>query len=105
MKTINVSELKRKMDNGDDFQLIDVREPSEYDICNLKGELIPVNTIPENVELISRDKDVIIHCRSGVRSANAISYLEQHFGLDNLYNLEGGILAWITYIDPAMESY
>lgn len=93
------------MDNDDDFQLIDVREPSEYDICNLKGELIPLNRIPENVELISKDKDVIIHCRSGVRSANAVSYLEQHFGFDNLYNLEGGILAWITYIDPTMESY
>lgn len=93
------------MDSGEDFQLIDVREPNEYEVAQIGGELIPLATIPDNADKVSRDKKVIIHCRSGKRSANAIQYLEQQHKFDNLYNLIGGILAWSDEIDPEVEKY
>jgi len=105
MKEKSVTELKEMIDNGVDFQLIDVREPHEFDICNLKGELIPMNEIPENIDKIAKDKAVIIHCRSGARSGRIIQYLEQEYGYTNLFNLEGGILAWAHEIDPGMPKY
>lgn len=103
MKEISVTELKEMMDNENDFQLIDVREIAENQICEIGGELIPLNTLPINVEKISKDKQVVIHCRSGKRSANAIEYLEQNFGYTNLYNLKGGIIAWAAEIDDTMQ--
>jgi adenylyltransferase/sulfurtransferase len=105
MKEITVEELKELKDSGGDFQLIDVREPHEYDICNLEGELIPMGQIPNNVTKISKDKQVIIYCRSGKRSGYVISWLEKNHQLNNLYNLKGGILAWAREIDPEMETY
>jgi len=105
MKEVTVQELKEKMDSGADFQLIDVREPHEFDICNLGGELIPQGEIPSNVEKISKDKQVIIHCRSGARSGNMVQWLEKNHGFTNLYNLKGGILAWAREIDPEMPTY
>jgi adenylyltransferase/sulfurtransferase len=105
MKEINVLELKQLIDSGADFQLIDVREPSEYEDANLQGVLIPMNTVPQNVDKFSKDKQVVVHCRSGKRSANVIQFLETNFGYTNLYNLEGGLLAWKEEIDPDMEVY
>lgn len=105
MKEKTVTELKEMMDRGEDFQLIDVREPDEFEVCNLQGELIPRGEIPANVDKISRDKPVIVHCRSGVRSANMINWLEANHGFTNLYNLKGGILAWANEIDPSMPKY
>lgn len=105
MKSISVSELKSWMDNGEEFQLIDVREPYENDICTLNGTLIPLAEVPASADKFARDKKVVVHCRSGKRSANAIDFLEQNFGFDNLYNLDGGILAWADEIEPAMEKY
>lgn len=105
MKTKSVTELKQMIDNKEDFQLIDVREEHEFEICNLNGELIPMGEIPDNVEKISKDKPVIIHCRSGARSGNVCNYLEQNFGFTNLYNLQGGILAWADQIDTSMPKY
>lgn len=102
MKTINVQELKALMDSGADFQLIDVREPAEFDAANLNGELIPLQTVPSNMDKFSKEKQVVVHCRSGKRSANAIMYLENQ-GFDNLYNLEGGILAWKEEIDDSLD--
>lgn len=102
MKTINVQELKELIDSGADFQLIDVREPAEFDAANLNGELIPLQTVPANIDKFSKDKQVVVHCRSGKRSANAIMYLENQ-GFDNLYNLEGGILAWKDEIDDSLD--
>ena len=102
MKSINVTELKAKIDAGEDFQLIDVREPSEYAVSDIGGELIPMNTIPNHIDKISKDKMVIMQCRSGKRSASVIQYLEQNHGFTNLYNLEGGILAWIDEIDDSL---
>lgn len=96
MKTITVQELKILKDQNADFQLIDVREPHEYEDANLGGHLIPLGEIPARYEEISKDKQVIMQCRSGARSANAIQFLEQNFDYANLYNLEGGILAWLN---------
>lgn len=105
MKEKTVEQLKQMLDNKEDFQLIDVREPHEYEICNLKGELIPMNEVPSNLDKISKDKTVVIHCRSGARSGNIIQYLEGNYGYTNLYNLKGGILAWADEIDPEMPKY
>lgn len=103
MQELSVQELKELIDSKADFQLIDVREPAEYDEANLGGELIPLQTIPNNIDKISKDKKVIVHCRSGKRSANAISFLEQNYGFTNLQNLRGGILAWQEEIDDSPD--
>ena len=95
IKEMNVTEFKEWQASGKDFQLIDVREQHEYDEANMDGLLIPLGTIPEHIDKIAKDKPVVIHCRSGKRSANAISYLQSNHDFDNLINLEGGILAWL----------
>lgn len=105
MKTVSVQELKKMMDEHEDFQLIDVREPFENEICTLNGTLIPLGEITNHVNDINKDKKVIIHCRSGARSGNAVVFLEENYGFTNLYNLTGGILAWASEIDPTMETY
>lgn len=105
MKEITVKELKAMMDKKEDFQLIDVREEYEYDICQIGGALIPMGEINENIEKISRDKKVVVHCRSGKRSASVIHMLEQQHGFTNLYNLKGGILAWADEIDHSLAKY
>lgn len=105
MKEVTVQELKEMIDSGADFQLIDVREPHEFDICNLQGELIPQADVPHSVDRISKDKKVVIHCRSGARSGNMVQWLEKNHGFTNLYNLKGGILAWAREIDPEMPTY
>ncbi len=104
MEEITVEELKRKIDNGEDFQLIDVRETFEYEVSNLGGENIPLSGIMIESDKIATDKPVIVQCRSGKRSAAAIMQL-QTLGFDNLYNLEGGIIAWKDKYDPSMPVY
>jgi len=105
MKEITVQELKALKDSKADFQLIDVREPHEFDICQIEGELIPMAEIPDNVERISKNRQVIIHCRSGKRSGQIVQYLEKEHGFTNLYNLKDGILGWAKEIDPSMATY
>ena len=105
MKEITVLELKQKIDNNEDFQIIDVREPFEYEMSNIDGENIPLAGIIIEAGKITKDKPVIIQCRSGDRSAAAISQLEQNFCYTNLYNLKGGILAWAAEIEPGMQVY
>lgn len=94
MKEITVEELKSMQVRGDSFQLIDVRELHEYEEANIGAELIPLGEVPQRVDEVKKDQKVIIHCRSGKRSANAIKYLEDNHQMDNLYNLKGGILAY-----------
>src|SRR6266550_4625640 len=94
MKEIIAQELKAKIDNKEDFQLIDVREEHEHEEANIGGELIPMGTILENLDKISHEKQVVIYCRSGSRSAAVVRELENRLGLENLYNLKGGILAY-----------
>lgn len=104
MKSISVQELKALQDQGADFQLIDVREPGEYAMGNLNGILIPMGEVAAQVDRFDKEKQVVVHCRSGKRSASVIDYLEQNHGFTNLYNLEGGILAWIDQIDPSIQA-
>jgi sulfur-carrier protein adenylyltransferase/sulfurtransferase len=106
IKEISVVELHQMIENKEDFQLIDVREQHEADISALNdGVLIPLGQIPANEDKIAKDKKVVIYCRSGIRSGQAVNYLQSKLGLDNLYNLKGGILAWADQIDPSMEKY
>ncbi len=105
MKEVSVQDLKQKIDNNEDFQLIDVREDFEYEMSNINGENIPLAGILIEADKISKDKPVIVQCRSGKRSAVAIMQLEQQYGFDNLYNLKGGILAWQEAFDPTMSVY
>ncbi|WP_295721827.1 rhodanese-like domain-containing protein [Mucilaginibacter sp.] len=104
MNEITVQELKEKIDKGEDFQLIDVREDFEYETSNLGGQLIPLGGILIEAEKIRKDKPVVVMCRSGKRSAAAIMQLEQR-GFTNLSNLSGGILAWAAEIDPTLNVY
>jgi rhodanese-related sulfurtransferase len=104
MKEITAEDLKRMKDNGEDFQLIDVREDFEYEMSNLNGELIPLGGIMIETGKISKDKPVVIMCRSGKRSAMAVMQLEAQ-GFTNLYNLQGGILAWADKVDPNISVY
>ncbi len=105
MKEISVLELKAKMDNKEAFQLIDVREPYEVEICEIGGQHIPLADVPANMDQIKKDIPVIFHCRSGARSGNIVSYLEATFGYTNLYNLKGGILEYAKEIDPDLATY
>ncbi|KQN37876.1 rhodanese-like domain-containing protein [Pedobacter sp. MC2016-05] len=105
MKEISVQELKEKIDNKEDFQLIDVRETFEYEVSNLNGENIPLGGILIEADKVEKDKPVIIQCRSGKRSAAAVMQLEAQYGYENLYNLKGGILAWQEAYDPNMPVY
>lgn len=105
MKEITVQELKEKIDKKEDFQLIDVRETFEYEMSNLNGLNIPLAGVILEASKISKDKPVIIQCRSGARSAAALNQLEQQLGYTNLYNLKGGILAWKAEYEPDMQVY
>lgn len=102
---VTVQEYKSWLNRGEDVQLIDVREPHEVEIAGIGGELIPLKTVLDNADKISRDKRVVVHCRSGKRSADAIKQLKQKYGFDNLYNLKGGILAWSREIDQSVPQY
>lgn len=105
VKEISVEELYDWQVRGEDFQLIDVREPYEYDIVNLSGQLMPLAKIVSRADEISRDKKVVVHCKMGGRSAKAIRELEDKFGFENLYNLKGGIIAYIDEVQPELEKY
>ena len=104
MKEISVQELKEKLDSGEDFQLIDVREDFEYETSNLGGKHIPLGGILIEADQVEKDKPVVLMCRSGKRSSVALYQLEQQ-GYTNLYNLKGGILAWQAEIDPTLSVY
>jgi len=105
VKSITVQQLKKMMDEKEAFHLIDVREQHEYDLVNLKGELIPVSAVPGNIDKFEKEGMIVVHCRSGARSGNVIYQLQQLKGWDNMYNLEGGILAWAREIDTSMPTY
>ncbi|MBL0016248.1 MAG: molybdopterin-synthase adenylyltransferase MoeB [Bacteroidia bacterium] len=105
VKEISVAELASWRNLKVDFQLIDVREPYEYEIADLGGLLIPLKTVSDNADKIALDKKVVVHCRSGKRSADAIRVLESQFGFQNLYNLTGGILAWADEVDSSVAKY
>jgi adenylyltransferase/sulfurtransferase len=100
-----VTELKRKMDAKEPFFLLDVREPNEYQIGKIPGStLIPLGEVPQRVGEIPRDKEIIVHCKMGGRSAKAAQFLRQQ-GFSRVRNLKGGILAWSDQIDPSVPKY
>lgn len=105
IQEISVDDLKQMIDEGRDFQLIDVREQWEYDIANIGGELIPMNLVSKNIRRISQSKQVAVLCRSGKRSANVVRMLQNNFAYNNLYNVAGGILEWSDRIDNSITKY
>lgn len=105
IKELDVVELKKWRDEGKDFELIDVREPNEYDLTHIGGKLIPLGQVGERASEISKEKTVVVMCRSGKRSSTAILELQEKFGYSNLWNLKGGILAWASEIDPSIPRY
>lgn len=105
MKEMSVQEFQQIRDGGRPYWLLDVREPYEYEIANLGGHLIPLKELADKWDSIPRDQKVIVHCRSGKRSAQAIELLRSKFDFQNLYNLSGGILAWAEQIDPTIPKY
>lgn len=105
MKEIDVKELKALKDGGKEFELIDVREPHEVDIAEIGGQLIPMGTVPQHLDQFPKDKQIIVYCRSGQRSANVVRWLEANHGYENIYNLKGGILAWADEIDSSVQKY
>jgi sulfur-carrier protein adenylyltransferase/sulfurtransferase len=105
IKEITAKQLYDWQVQGEKFQLIDVREPHEYEIVNIGGELIPLSGVSENAERIEKDIKVVIHCKAGGRSAKAIRELEEKFQFTNLYNLKGGILSYIDEVKPELTKY
>ena len=101
---ISVEELKRRLDAKEDVFILDVREPHEYQICNLNGTLIPLNDLPKRVNELDPDKEVVVHCKMGGRSAMAVEFLHKS-GFTKARNLTGGILAWSDKIDPKVPKY
>ena len=97
-------ELKTKLDAGNDIFLLDVREPHEYQICNLGGYLIPLGDLPARMHELDSSREIVAHCRSGVRSAKAVTLLRQS-GFGKVKNLAGGILAWSDQVDPTLPKY
>ncbi len=105
IKELTVNELQALRESANPPFVVDVREPYEYAIAHIDGELMPLGSIGEFASRIPRDRKVVVHCRSGVRSARAIRQLEDGHGFDNLYNLKGGILAWANEIDTELAKY
>ncbi len=102
---ISPHDLKRRMDAGERFELIDVREPFEYEIAQIDGaKLIPLGEIAERLDELKREQPIIVHCHSGMRSAQAVRLLQQR-GFAKVYNLEGGIDAWSDQVDPNVPKY
>lgn len=94
VQSIEVKELKERLEAGEDIFLIDVREPYEHEDFNIGGLLIPVNSIFEDLSLIPKDKPVVLYCAKGIRSSIAIQRLTEKYGYTNLINLTGGMYAW-----------
>jgi adenylyltransferase/sulfurtransferase len=90
---ISAQELKQRLDAGEAVYILDVREPAEYQAANLGGKLIPLNTLPQHLEELDREREIVVHCHAGVRSQRAAEFLQQN-GFRKVVNLAGGILAW-----------
>ena len=101
---MQVAELKRRLDAGDDIFVLDVREPHEYQICNVGGYLIPLGDLPKRIHELDSSREIVVHCKSGARSAKAVDFLRQS-GFKRASNLTGGILAWAEKIDPSIPKY
>jgi adenylyltransferase/sulfurtransferase len=101
---IQVEELKRRLDRGDNIFVLDVREPHEYQICNIGGHLLPLNDLPARVNELDPKREIVVHCKMGGRSAKAVEFLQQA-GFKNVSSLAGGIIAWSDKVDPSVPKY
>jgi len=101
---IQPEELKRRLDAGESLFVLDVREPHEYAICHLGGHLIPLGELPNRVHELDSSREIVVHCKGGIRSAKAIDLLRQ-YGFQRTLNLAGGILAWSDKVDPSIPKY
>jgi molybdopterin/thiamine biosynthesis adenylyltransferase/rhodanese-related sulfurtransferase len=101
---ITPRELKARLDHGDDIYILDVREPHEYQICNIGGHLIPLGDLSRRVNELDSSREIVAHCRSGKRSAEASEFLRKA-GFRKIWNLKGGILAWSDEVDPSVPKY
>jgi rhodanese-related sulfurtransferase len=105
MKEISPAELKAKLDSGEDLQVIDIREPHEYDSGNIGADHIPMGQVMDRLDEIKRDRPVVIHCKSGKRATAMIHSLETQESFENILHLKGGILAWKEQIDKDITVY
>jgi adenylyltransferase/sulfurtransferase len=106
MEEITATELKQRLDRGDDIQIIDVREPNEYEIAHIPGtKLIPLGQVVNRAGEIDESRETVVHCKGGVRSARAIEALTRSGFKGKLVNLKGGITAWSNEVDPSVPKY
>jgi len=102
---ITAPEVKKMMDERKPFVLVDVREPHEFQICRIPGStLIPLGDVPKRMHELSSADEIVVHCRSGMRSAQAVELLMKA-GFRKIHNLKGGVLAWADQVDPTMPKY
>src|ERR1700739_1078193 len=101
---ITPRELKTRLDRGGDLFILDVRAPHQYQICNLQGHLIPLGELPKRASELDSSREIVAHCRSGKRSADAVQFLQQA-GFRKIWNLKGGILALSDEVDPSVPKY
>jgi rhodanese-related sulfurtransferase len=102
---ITPAEVKRRLDQGQKLLLIDVREPWEFDICNIAGaKLIPMGTVPANLQALDTDDDIVIYCHRGMRSLDVAVWLRGQ-GVERAKSLAGGIERWSLEIDPNVPRY
>ncbi len=102
---VTPTEVQQELEEGRDLVILDVRNPYEIDICRIEGSLvIPLPELGERVDELDRDREMVVHCKSGARSARAIQELQEH-GFSRLRNLHGGILAWARDVDPSLPTY
>jgi adenylyltransferase/sulfurtransferase len=106
MEEITATELKARLDKGDDLQIIDVREPNEYEAARLEGsKLIPLAQVVNRKDEIDESRETVVHCKMGGRSAKAIEALQRAGFKGRLLNLKGGITAWSNDVDPSVKKY
>ncbi len=106
MQEVTATELKQRMDSGEDIQLIDVRQPDEDDFARIKGaKLIPLGDIVKKMDELDASRETILHCKAGGRSAKAIEALQKAGFTGELKNLKGGITAWSNEVDPKIPKY
>ena len=102
---ITVDELKGRLDRNEKLFILDVRNPEEFQICRIPGStLLPLPELPSRFKELNPDEEMIVHCKSGMRSLKATNFLRQQ-GFRNVKNLKGGILAWADQIDPSVPKY
>jgi rhodanese-related sulfurtransferase len=99
-----ILEFTARLDRGDDIYILDVSEPHEYQICNIGGYLIPLGDLSSRVNELDSSLEIVAHCRSGKRSAEASEFLRKA-GFQKIWNLKGGILAWSDEVEPSLPRY